>query len=318
MSATGSRNGNLQITQFYYGAAQPSNAGGPDRRRCRACSTAHAQDDGFPQSDPNVSPGQAGYGNLGWINAGPERRRARGVATDQTRLGHRLPDTSGPAATAAQHRHSSRSTTSAATSGLLQRQQPAGGSHGTRPAVAVRGRRQLRRQPALRQPDPDQLGRGPGLPRPRPAASSGARSPSPADPRRHHVPALAYGAPDPGPQRPALDNFIYVGTHGGHIFVTLTGGGVRQHWTDISGGLDGIARPADRHQPDPGGSHEAYAVTRNGVYHMADSSAAGATWTQINGPTLLNGNPAPATSSPSLTTRSAMPRSARPRPRPST
>jgi hypothetical protein len=25
------RNGNLQITQFYYGAAQPSNLGGPDR-----------------------------------------------------------------------------------------------------------------------------------------------------------------------------------------------------------------------------------------------------------------------------------------------
>ena len=102
--------------------------------------------------------------------------------------------------------------------------------------------------------------------------------------------AMAYGAPDPGTNA-ALDNFIYVGTQGGHIYLTLDGGG-SGHWTDLSAGLDGS--PVESIVTNPTrGSHEAYAVTHNGVYHMADSSAAGATWTQINGPTLLNGNPAP-------------------------
>src|SRR5262249_55194173 len=49
--------------------------------------------------------------------------------------------------------------------------------------------------------------------------------------------ALAYGAPDPG--APAgvgnLNNFLYVGTATGRVFVSRDAGG---HWAEISTGLD--------------------------------------------------------------------------------
>jgi subtilisin-like proprotein convertase family protein len=90
--------------------------------------------------------------------------------------------------------------------------------------------------------------------------------------------ALAFGAPDPSAVG-NLDNFIFVGTNGGHIYFTLDGGG---HWVNVSGGLDGSAVQQIVTNPRRG-SHEAYAVTANGVYHMADVTAAGATWTNITG-----------------------------------
>ena len=101
-----------------------------------------------------------------------------------------------------------------------------------------------------------------------------------------YAPALTFGAPDPkGPGGIGnLNNFLYVGTVGGNIFVTQTGGGSvggGNAFTKISTGLDGspvvkiIANPTR-------GSHEAYAVTQQGVYHIADSIT-GATWTNITG-----------------------------------
>src|SRR5262249_26775596 len=56
---TGARNGNLQITQFYYGAAQPSSAAA---QVAGAMFYGQAQDDGFPRSDPSV----LNDGNIGW------------------------------------------------------------------------------------------------------------------------------------------------------------------------------------------------------------------------------------------------------------
>ena len=96
-----------------------------------------------------------------------------------------------------------------------------------------------------------------------------------------YAPALTYGAPDPnGPNGIGnLDNFIYVGTVGGHIYVTQTGGGP---WTNISAGLDGSSIVSIYANPNRG-SHQAYAVTLDGVYYMANSTAPNATWVNITG-----------------------------------
>jgi subtilisin-like proprotein convertase family protein len=95
--------------------------------------------------------------------------------------------------------------------------------------------------------------------------------------------ALAYGAPDPNDPSGALNDFLYAGTNGGHIFVTFDGGGASGNdWINLSAGLDGSAVQAIVTNPTRG-SHEAYAVTFNGVYHMVDATASGATWVKITG-----------------------------------
>ena len=67
------RNGNLQITQFYYGAAQPSTAAA---QIAQALFYGSAQDNGGPFSDPNL----INDGDIVWGGGGGD---AAGVATDQ-------------------------------------------------------------------------------------------------------------------------------------------------------------------------------------------------------------------------------------------
>ena len=102
--------------------------------------------------------------------------------------------------------------------------------------------------------------------------------------------ALAYGAPDPtAPEGVGnLGNFIYVGTQSGQIYVTQDGGGsgTSNNWINISTGLDGSA--VEQIITDPTrGSHDAYAVTTDGVYYMADSIPSASnptpTWVNITG-----------------------------------
>ena len=144
-----SRNGNLQITQFYYGAAQPSTAAA---LIAGALFYGSAQDNGGPVSDPNI----ISNGDIAWSGPGGD---ASGVATDQQGTGTAL-----PVLLALLRRRttptSSRSTASAETFGLLQ---ASGGHPDPRPAVAVHGRRQLRRQPGQRPGRRHQLGRRPDL-----------------------------------------------------------------------------------------------------------------------------------------------------------
>jgi subtilisin-like proprotein convertase family protein len=81
--------------------------------------------------------------------------------------------------------------------------------------------------------------------------------------------ALAYGAPDPNaPQGLGnLGNFMYVGTSAGQAYVSQNAGG---NWLNISLGLDGTA--VKQIITDPArGSHDAYAVTADGVFYLADS-----------------------------------------------
>ena len=75
------RNGNLQITQFYYGAAQPSNAAA---QVAGALFYGSAQDDGGPVSSPNV----VTNGNIEWAGPGGD---ATGVGTNQQGTGYGLP-----------------------------------------------------------------------------------------------------------------------------------------------------------------------------------------------------------------------------------
>ena len=103
--------------------------------------------------------------------------------------------------------------------------------------------------------------------------------------------ASAYGSPDPNAPVGVgnLNNFIYVGTVGGTIAVTRTGGqavGGNPGWTVNSTGLDGSTVVGIYPSPDRG-SHEAYAVTLRGVFYTADSTVVGTTakptWVNITG-----------------------------------
>ena len=79
------RNGNLQITQFYYGAVQPSTAAA---QIAGALFYGSSQDNGGPVSDPNI----ISDGNITYFQAASDYTGdAVGVATDQQGLGKRLP-----------------------------------------------------------------------------------------------------------------------------------------------------------------------------------------------------------------------------------
>ncbi|HEY1684009.1 MAG TPA: proprotein convertase P-domain-containing protein, partial [Tepidisphaeraceae bacterium] len=97
-----------------------------------------------------------------------------------------------------------------------------------------------------------------------------------------YAPALAYGAPS---TNVAEGNFIYAGTDGGHIYVTFTGGGSDTSgnpWISISSGLDGSQVEAIVADPNHN-TFDAYAVTQKGVYYMADASVANPVWQNITG-----------------------------------
>ena len=84
--------------------------------------------------------------------------------------------------------------------------------------------------------------------------------------------ALAFGAPDPSAPSGVgnLGNFVYVGTGTGQIYVSQNAGG---SWTNISTGLPTARlRAVQQIITDPArGSHDAYAVTADGVYYLANS-----------------------------------------------
>ena len=159
------RNGNLQITQFYYGATQPSTVAA---QIAGALFYGSAQDDGGPVSDPNIITD----GNITWSGPGGD---ATGVGTDQQGLAA-VTSTSGPAAVAT-------TPTSSSTSGLVSAARasaarakrvaatrpdlrPAAGEQrptDSRPSVANRGWRELRHQPGQQRRRRHQLERGPDL-----------------------------------------------------------------------------------------------------------------------------------------------------------
>ena len=81
---------------------------------------------------------------------------------------------------------------------------------------------------------------------------------------------------------------MYVGTAKGQIYVTQDGGGTQgsNNWLNVSTGLDGSPVKSIITNPNRG-SHQAYAVTQQGMYVIADSVPSASnptpTWVNITG-----------------------------------
>ena len=259
---SGDRTGNLQQTQFYYGAAMPDGS----------AFLGQAQDNGSSTS-PNVLE----TGSLGWnVQLGD----GTGVATDQTGTGtvyrYNWPCCGGDGTNFFQVNGIGR------TQGLILDNQP--GSFPDPSQWPFVGGFNFAVNPL----NGNQILISSGTGRVFSTENQGrfwSVIGEPAVFGNSHAEALAYGAPDPnGPAGLGnLDNFLYVGTGAGKIYMSQVGGGGSGNaWTDISAGLDGSGIRSIVTNPNRG-SHEAYAVTNSGVYHIVDSTVPGATWQNITG-----------------------------------
>jgi subtilisin-like proprotein convertase family protein len=276
------RNGDLQITQFYYGAVQPSTAAA---EIADALFYGSSQDNGGPVSDPNIITD----GNITYFQAGSDATAdAMGVGTDQQGLGTAYqffsPCCGGNDIDFFQYMGPGLSGT-----GLTGAGQAGGGYVGRTFGL-------LQASNGLPTPDPQWPYGGGANFAVNPVDSAevvissnvgrifvtqngGVTWFDIGDPTVFGSPngysvALAYGAPDPSAPEGVgtLGNFIYVGTQGGEVYVTQDGGGngTSNDWINISAGLDGS--PVESIIADPiRGSHDAYAVTTTGVFYMADS-----------------------------------------------
>ncbi|MCI0376599.1 MAG: proprotein convertase P-domain-containing protein [Gemmataceae bacterium] len=275
----GTRNGNLQLVQFYYGAAQPSTLAA---QIAGALFYGMAQDNGAPQSTPDILT----TGELNWT--GP-RGDGTGVATDQTGSGtvyqYRwpccvntfpfLPSDFFLVKEGGQSNFASR------TFGLIQAgDDPAqgigqwpftGGSNfavnpidGSAIVISSQAGRIFRTEGPI-------LGTG----------IQWFVIGNPGDLDGSYAPAMAFGAPEANSN--VLSDFIYAGTSAGNVFVTFTGGGFNGNtaWKNISAGLDGSPLQTIVANPRRG-SKDAFAVTRNAVYYMPDSSAASPSWIRLS------------------------------------
>lgn len=276
---TGTRNGNLQITQFYYGASQPS---------ILAAEIAGSlfygtnQDTGYPKSTPDI----LRTGNLVWRGPGGD---GTGVATDQTGSGtsyaYLWPCCGGQDTNffrVAPVFTDPLSVGIGRTFGLLQQNLP---GQTPDPQWPFAGGFNLAVNPLSG--NQAIIGSAAGrLFRTQNQALTWFEIGPPAELDGSEIFGLAYGAPNPAPpgQQGNLDDFIYVGTQAGRIFVTFTGGGGQPgtRWRNISAGLNGASVQAIVTNPLRG-SKEAIAVTTTGVFYMADSSAPNATWVNISG-----------------------------------
>ncbi len=265
----GVRTGNLQIGQFYYGASQPSFLAADV---AGAMFYGNAQDDGAPSSVPNL----LDTGNINW-SGGSNTGDSGGVATDQTGTGtvyqYMWPCCGGG------NTDFFRVNGIGRTFGLLQPGDDPGAGQGQWPLLGTINF-------AVNPINGNQVIISSAVGRIFGTTNQGdfwQEIGNPAALDNTQSLAMAFGAPAIGDPTGALNNLMYVGTNGGSIFVTFVGGGVNGNsWTNISAGLDGSSVQAIVTNPQRG-SHEAYAVTSRGVYWMADSSAANATWVNITG-----------------------------------
>ena len=272
-----SRNGNLQITQFYYGAAQPSSAAA---QIAGALFYGQAQDDGASRSDPNL----LSNGNIFWNGPAGD---GTGVATDQAGAGtvyrYNWPCCGGNTTDFFQVNGVGR------TNGLIQ---AAGGRPVPDPQWPYEsvsyGNDVVSGNFTVNPINGSQIAISSAAGRIFRTEDQGLNWLVVGDPAvfaNSYAPSIAFGAPDPGLTGSSLDNFIYAGTVAGHVFVTFTGGGAAgNNWIDITNGAlasDGSAIQSIATDPTRG-NHDAYAVTQKGVYYIEDSNpSAGKTWQNI-------------------------------------
>jgi subtilisin-like proprotein convertase family protein len=276
-SVAGARSGNIQITQLYYGATQPSSLAA---QIAGALFYGAAQDDGFPVSNSGVvSPGQAGYGNIGWngglgdgtgvaTNQSPTNASGNFDASQVTLYRYNWPCCGGGGTNFFQVNGVGRTT------GLLQTAQP---GQTPDPQWPYLGGANFAVNPI----NGDQIvisapGNFNGTGRVFRTLDKGLNwfpigEPSALD--GTYAPAMAFGAPAPDAPPGNLGDHILAGTSGGNIFVTYTGGNGNQ-WRNISAGLDGSGVQSIMPSPTRG-SYEAYAVTSGGVFHAIDTRRIG-------------------------------------------
>jgi hypothetical protein len=289
----GNRNGDLQVAQLYYGAAQPSILAA---QLAGAFLYGTAQDYGpHAQSAGNLM----SSGNIDWLQPfeNPLGTGA-GVATDQTGSGtsyhyvwpSSLLPLSDPVTTNFFEVTPPGGAPISRTTGLpLVNGNPGGGLGSTPdPEWDFRGGSAFAVIPINNQQIVMSSSGGTNAGRIFRTFDQGlnwAVIGNPGDLDSTYAQALAYGAPDPGAPAGVLDNFIYAGTVGGHIFVTFGGGGngTTNQWTNITNGdLTSDGSSVMRISADPvRGTHDAYAVTRNGVYYNPDVRSQA--WQKITG-----------------------------------
>jgi subtilisin-like proprotein convertase family protein len=282
----GSRNGNLQVIQFYYGAVQPSVLAAEIAAAIQGeggMFYGNAQDDGFPVSDPHTLTN----GDIRWI--GPTGD-GTGIATDQTGTGtaysYQWPCCGILSSLAAtdfflvnDKGSGYISRTGTGGTSLVQHNNPgivpdpqwpflaAGVGNGTTNVVQSNF--------AVNPINGSQIviGSAEGrIFRSRDQGKTWGVIANPAVLDGTMAPALAYGAPDPANPSQNLDDFILIGTAGGKVFVTPDGGGVNgKDWTDLTGSLgtslDGSAVMYISANPTRS-KHEAYVVTNTNVWHV--------------------------------------------------
>ena len=282
--ADGVANGNLQITQFYNGAAQPSALAA---QVANALFYGMAQDDGFPESDPNV----LNNGDIEWRGSTGD---GTDVVTDQTGTGTTY-ETQWPCCNELQVANDffqvgvNGGAAVGRTFGLLQ-------STSVPPGTSLPGTSdpQWPYGPssnfAVNPVDNQEMIIGSLAGRLFGTIDQGVIWTELAEPSVFDgstIPALAYGAPVPNSTPATVGNYMIIGTSGGHIYVTFTGGGGggagTNNWINISTGLSDNA-PIQRIVTDPTrGTFDAYAISSDAVYYNANTSAANSTWVNITG-----------------------------------
>jgi subtilisin-like proprotein convertase family protein len=295
------RNGNLQLTQFYYGAAQPSSAAA---QAADALFFGAAQDNGGPFSDPNILTD----GNIQWsvLNTPPafdvsEYLNSSSVGVDQQGLGtvyqYWLPNSNGVNLTGGfDDTNFFQANNNGRTFGLLQASQ---GLPTPDPQWPLNGIANFAVNPVNGSDVVISSSTGNVF-----ATSDGGKTwfdigvPASFNSPGNFSLALAYGAPDPAAPDGIgnLGNFIYVGTSTGQIYTTQIGGGTStstgnatNNWILVgstANGLDGSQIVSIVTNPTRG-SHQAYAVTKNGVFVIANSIVSASnptpTWVNITG-----------------------------------
>jgi subtilisin-like proprotein convertase family protein len=294
---TGSRNGNLQITQFYDGAAQPSVQSAEIAASILGSGGliyGNASDNGFPVSDPHV----LSNGNLTWQGPSPfagvthgSLGDGTGIATDQTGTGTAysfqwpssglfsfLAFTNFFVVNPTGNGYIARTGTGGTSlvqvnnGGIVPDPQwPAIAAEATNPTLTVLPDL-VQSSIAVNPINGNQIVIGSAAGRLFRSSDQGKTWGPIAEPTTLDgtiITSLAFAAPDPNNPSGNLGDFIFAGTSGGKLYVTLDGGGVNgKDWVEIDDGkLDGSPIMSISTNPIRG-SHEAYLVTMKGVYHV--------------------------------------------------
>ncbi len=287
----GNRNGNLQVSQFYSGAVQPSQLAAD---LAGALFYGMGDHSGFVVSSPNI----LATGDLNW--RGP-RGDGAGVLVDQggsgTAFQYRSPSTPGfdlnSTAGPLDFFRVQANTSDHAFGGGFSR---TGSSSGSLfdfgdfwPSTTASNSPIPIPQPNANPQNPNAMLFGALSGRVFRTTDQGVTWISvgaPANLDSTPVLSVAFGASDPA--RPTLtNNFLYAGTNSGRIFSTTTGG---TPWTPIGTIANGLAINGQspgaviRIVPNPQvGTKDVFAITTGGVFYKADGTTATGNWVNITG-----------------------------------